>query len=131
MHAQALREQEPPRSTLVGWLKLNLALTMFVISMVSGIGGALVSATWHIVDAGHDIVDVTRANARTADDVTKLRVEADDITKRLSDDATHLYELRRQRDMELAALAGRVAVLEAQMAFFADRQLPVKPLGPH
>jgi hypothetical protein len=121
---------EPPRATVIGWLKLNLALTMFVISIVSAIGGALTTATWQIADTTHAIADANTNMTRVAKESADLRIDLTDLDRRLTIETINVLDMRRTRDMEVAALSGRVAVLEAQVHFFADRFMAAKPIGP-
>lgn len=114
----------PPRRTVVGWLRINLSFMAIVISLVSMIVGGLVNATLRVSDAGHQLTDVSGTQDRFARDLTGLHANIVDIDRRLNDGTEHVNELRRARDGELAAMAQRIAVLEAQLRFLADRTPP-------
>jgi hypothetical protein len=114
-----------PQYALVRWLKLNLGLTMFGMSLISASAGFLVSAT----------VRVTRVQISVDDSAVKvvaLQANIVDIDHRLNDLTAHLADARRLTDQEvadvdrrasqvLADLDKRAAVTEARLAFIADR----------
>lgn len=119
----------PPPANLVGWLKLNLAMTMFVVSLASGIGGALVTATWRIAMAGRTLEDLSRLITQQGEQLAGLHRDMVDVDRRFNDDAGRLNETRRQRDAEVAAMKEQIAVLKAQMVFFGDRVGTPKQIG--
>jgi hypothetical protein len=118
---------EPPRS-VVKWLRANVGLGMAAISLVSAICGGMVSATWHVANAGYQLDDVEKTIAGQRRELDVLHADMVDVDRRLNEGTAHVADLRRERDGEVAALRSRVDVLEAQLRFFADRQ-STPPIG--
>jgi hypothetical protein len=140
-------EQEPSQAKLIGWLRVNLAVTVVIASAVSGGVGMLISTTLAYSDATHHSIDQDRQIAQLRQEVEGssgirgLRQDMVDVDQRFNDLKVELGDLRRTSDSQaaaddqrnearIAALQERVAVLEAQVHFFADRLSSPAPLGP-
>lgn len=112
------------------WLRANLALVVFFSSLLSGAMGMLVTTGSVVNDLKHVLLE---RGATLADHTTQLRVlhvDMIDVDRRLNEQRTEAAELRRQRDGEIATLDRRIAVLEAQLRFLADRTPTPQPLSP-
>jgi len=123
-----------PQSALVRWLKLNLGLTMFGMSLISASAGFLVSATVRVTQVQISVDD-------SAAKVVVLQANIVDIDHRLNDLTAHLADVHRQTEHEvaeddrranqvLADLDKRAAVTEARLAFIADRTARVSLAQP-
>jgi len=117
---------QPPRATLISWLKLNLALTMFAISMVSALCGGLVTATWNVATARFHIDTMTEENKRLADRVKVLETSMVDVDHRFNENTAHIADLRQVRDAELSGIYQRIGVLETQVKFFGGKLMGVR-----
>lgn len=116
----------PPRATLVGWLKLNLALTMAIVSICSACAGALVTATWRVAMTERTLDDLVAAVKRDDDQIASLHHDMVDVDRRFNESGEHFNDVRRQMDGDHGALQARVGVLEAQLRFFVERIPPAK-----
>jgi CheY-like chemotaxis protein len=138
--ARAIAEQQPPRSTLVNWMKINLVflIGLAISFLLATVGGIWATGVW-FSDLKHDNAEVRAVNAaqdRRLDDSHNAVVDIDrrlnEMTGRLADarrDAeTNLANARRETDQSLAAEREGLAVLQAQLRFLGDRT-PVAPIG--
>lgn len=118
---------------IVSWMKLNLALSITVFTMIAGITGSLITGTMRYSDFAHQQSDTTR-------DVAGIRAQIDgpnglhndmkDVDRRLNE-AT----VARVNDLQviLAALAdlkSRASVLEARIQYVVERTATMSPLPP-
>jgi uncharacterized coiled-coil protein SlyX len=110
------------------WLRTNLALLVVCSSMVSGAAGALVTMSSYIQDMKHLVVDRGLQLAEHAHQLDLLHQNMIDVDRRLNEQKAYTEELRRQRDVQVAGLEQRIAILEAQIRFLADRT-PTPQLG--
>jgi hypothetical protein len=134
MDAQPDSPQSTPSTatsgnSIMGWLRLNLGITVMIFSITSGIAGALISGTMRVAATDYQLSDAIRVNNEQEKAIEQFHSDMIDVDKRLNSSATYTNELRRTRDAEMAALQQRVAVLEAQLRFLADRT-PNPPVGP-
>lgn len=121
---------DPPRAHLFGWFRSNMALIVFVSGLLSGAIGTLITGTLAFSDAKHQVTD-------QGGRISKLETEMDtvqhtnmvDVDRRFNVEAEQHGEQRRVRDAEIATLNSRMAVLEAQLRFFADRTSLPQPLN--
>lgn len=51
-------DAHPTRATLIGWMRLNLALGVALFSLASGIMGAAIKATVDIVNTRHQLAEL-------------------------------------------------------------------------
>lgn len=124
---------EPPqtlatKASVWGWLRLNLGLTVMIFSITSGIAGALISGTMRVAAADYQLTDLIRVNNEQQRMMDQFHADMVDVDRRLNAAGTYTNDLRRSRDAEMAALQQRVAVLEAQLRFLADRT-PTPTIG--
>ncbi len=131
----------PSRATILGWLRLNLGVTVFIFGLASGGFTMLVGTTRSIGDAQNQIHENQRQIAEQGAELHALRNETADVVRRAAEDIERLKESRRSRDdqvtivqgrisvleesrhnrdEQMAGLLGRIAVLEAQVRFMAD-----------
>lgn len=120
--------EQPSRQTIFGWLRLNLGVTLAVLSIVSGAVGALITGTMRVDANTYQMSDLVRVNNEQQQRLDQFHQDMVDVDRRLNDSASKVNDLRRARDAEMASLAQRVAVLEAQLRFLADRT-PVPQIG--
>ena len=111
----------PSERGIFAWLRLNLALTVTIFSIVSGIGGALISGTLHVAAADYQLADVIRVNTDQQKQIDQVHTDMIDVDRRLNSGVSYTSDMRRQTDAQIAALQERIAVLEAQIRFLADR----------
>jgi len=135
MDALPESSQQPPAaisasSGVMGWLRINLGITVAVFSIVSGIAGALISGTLRVAATDYQLTDLGRVNGEQQKQLDQYHLDMVDVDRRLNAANAHTDDLRRIRDAEMAALQQRVAVLEAQLRFLADRT-PTPAVGPH
>jgi hypothetical protein len=98
-----------PRSTLVGWLKLNLGLTMALISIVSACGGALVTGTWRVASWDNRIAKIEEAARLHTERLDKVDV------------ALHAADDRRvELAVDLGRIDSRLGILEQQTKFLGS-----------
>jgi hypothetical protein len=114
---------------MMEWLRLNLGITVMIFSIASGIAGALISGTMRVAATDYQLSDAIRVNNEQEKAIGQFHSDMIDVDKRLNSGVAYTNELRRTRDAEMAALQQRVAVLEAQLRFLADRT-PNPPVGP-
>lgn len=101
--------EEPPRATLIKWLRLNLALTTAIVGAVGAGAGALVSGTWRVAqyEAHQAQIDANQA----------------DMDKRIGGLENDRHE-RDERRIRLANDMGlvnqRIGVLEEQAKNIRD-----------
>lgn len=110
------------------WLRTNLALLVVCSSMASGAIGALVTMSSYIQDMKHLVVDRGLQLADHAHQLDSLHGSMVDVDRRLNEQRSYTEELRRQRDVQIGGLEQRIAILEAQIRFLADRT-PAPQLG--
>lgn len=106
------------------WLRTNLPVAVFLTGIASGILGALLASASFVNGMQHVIIErglMLGLHTRQLDELHKNMV---DVDRRFNADRAYLEELRRTRDGKDAALEQRIAVLEAQLRFFADRTSP-------
>lgn len=116
---------------LLSWLRTNLPLAVFFTSLLSAALGAMVTTASFVVDMQHVIVErglMLGTHTRQIDDLQRNMV---DVDKRFNDQKAYVEELRRARDGHDGVLEQRIAVLEAQLRFFADRTSVLPPMGNH
>lgn len=132
----------PSRSTLVNWLRANLALTTFVMGAVVGGGGGLIGFGAWTSDYRHEVKDQQRINdefRQRLGDHHKIFV---DVDRRLNEAAAARYDDRRaaetaasqinesrnrnraELEREISDLRGGVDVLRAQLSLFVDHLPP-------
>jgi hypothetical protein len=116
------------KSNIMGWLRLNLGITMLIFSIVSGIAGAIISGTLRIAAADYQLADLVRVNTEQQKQIEQFHADMVDVDRRLNTANTYTNDIRRLHDGEIAALQQRVAVLEAQLRFLADRT-PTPTIG--
>lgn len=114
-------QSTPSENSIMGWLRLNLGITVMIFSITSGIAGALISGTMRVVATDYQLSDAIRVNNEQEKAINQFHSDMIDVDKRLNSGVAYISELRRTRDAEMAALQQRVAVLEAQLRFLADR----------
>lgn len=103
------------------WLRTNLAVVMLCSNLVSGAIGALITVTTFVSDTKHLIADRGKILTDHDHQLEALHKDMVDVDKRLNDAHAYSQELRRVRDIQVATLEQRIAVLEAQLRFLADR----------
>ena len=107
------------------WLKVNLALTVFALSILSGIGGFLINGTLDYADMWHELHLDTNA-------INNLHADMKDVDQRLNNQAANAEQRYRdrvrytdQRAADQAAaldkLDTRIQLLEAQIKWEAAR----------
>jgi uncharacterized protein YecT (DUF1311 family) len=116
------------RNGVMGWLRLNLGITVMIFSIASGIAGALISGTRRVAAADYQFADLVRVNTEQQKQIEQFHTDMVDVDRRLNTASSYTNDLRRSRDAEMAALQQRVAVLEAQLRFLADRT-PTPTIG--
>jgi hypothetical protein len=119
----------PPMQPLLSWLRTNLPLAVFLCSLLSAALGAMMTTASFVVDMQHVTVErglMLGTHTRQIDDLHRAMI---DVDHRLNDQKSYVEELRRTRDGQDAVLNERIAVLEAQLRFFADRTSIPQPLG--
>jgi hypothetical protein len=133
MDAQIEQPSAPPATnstnSVMGWLRLNLGITVMMFSIVSGVAGALISGTLRVAATDYQLADMVRVNNEQQKQIDQFHTDMIDVDRRINTANTYTNDLRRSRDTEVAALQQRVAVLEAQLRFLADRT-PNPPVGP-
>ena len=117
-------DDEPPtpsRSTLVNWMRANLAMTAFVCGGLSTAGVALwQGGGWVTEQRGQlERVDAVDAGLRHAADNTHDALV--DVDRRLNEVTIARADGRRQIEAEMNGLAQRIIILETQLKFVGDR----------
>jgi hypothetical protein len=121
------------------WLQVNVALMVFVVSICTGITTMVISGATHVSDVAHELSSLTAAQADDKVALTQEHADMVDVDKRINAlnagltqaanaASVALAQSARECDQHTADLAGRVAVLEAQIKFLADR-LPPPQIG--
>jgi hypothetical protein len=108
-------------NSVMGWLRIYLGITVMIFSIASGVAGALISGTLRVAAADYKLGDLVRVNTEQQKQIEQFHTDLVDVDRRLNAASAHANESRRSRDAEVAALQQRVAVLEAQLRFLADR----------
>lgn len=141
--ARIIADQQPPRSTLVNWMKLNLVFLfgLLIAFVGSAVGGIWAVSAWNS-DLRHDAADLKKLVASQGAQIEEEHKAMVDVDRRLNDarrdteanlaaarretDA-NLVAARRETDANLAKANADVAVLKAQFEFLAARS-PKAPL---
>jgi hypothetical protein len=135
---------EPPRTTVIKWLRVNLAVTMAVFTIVSGAGGMVVGGTWRVSKYDSRFTDLEekvrkieeREVKRAVQDENEARSAQADIHERdmrrikLAQDLGEVYSQLRVLRNQVDDLVGsrdtsnsvreRVSVLESKIQTLAD-----------
>lgn len=119
------------RTLIIPWLRTNLALVVFFSSLLSGAIGMLVTTGGVVNNLKHLMTERGATLLEHTEDLRQLHKDMVDVDRRLNDEKAFVSELRRGRDIQLGLLEQRVAVLEAQIRFLADRTPTPQPLGRH
>lgn len=136
-----ISDAHPPvaTSTLVNWLRANLALGTFVLGIAVAGGGSLIgfgSWTTDYRNEQEKQKDTNKAIFLRHDDFQKTFV---DVDRRLNEAATARYsdrqaaeradyQSRQALEREIADLRGEVEVLKSQLRLFVDH-LPLPAIG--
>lgn len=116
---------------VIPWLRTNLALLVFFTSLASGAMGMLVTTASFVTEMQHVVIERGLMLGTHTRQIDKLQQNMVDVDKRFNDQKAYIQELRRTRDVADAVLEQRIAVLEAQVRFLADRTPTPQPLGHH
>jgi septal ring factor EnvC (AmiA/AmiB activator) len=114
---------------LLRWMKLNLAVIAFVSTTLTAIGSALVAGVMRTSEVMHEIDALEDGQRDAKSRLSQLHTDMVDVDRRLNNGASSVTDTQRQCEMRSAALEQRIAVLEAQLQFFAGRLPPVQ-VGP-
>lgn len=115
-------------NSILGWLRINLSVTLALISIASGIAGALISGTLRVAATDYRLSDVTRITNEHQKQIDQFHSDMIDVDRRLNSGVTYTNDVRRTEDSHISGLQERIAVLEAQLRFLADRT-PVPSIG--
>jgi hypothetical protein len=80
--------QVPTRATLVKWLRLNLALVLFVTGMVTSISGGLITGTLSVAHYDTRVTDMERSVSALERD----RTERDERRIKLAKDLSQIND---------------------------------------
>lgn len=100
---------EPTRATLVKWLRLNLGVTMFILSIASGVSGAVVSSTLKIAN-----YDFRLKTLEIIGETQNQRLDRLELT------LGGMAERRVKLASDLGVINDRIGVLEERTKFVAD-----------
>ena len=119
------------RQPLIPWLRTNLSLVVFFSSLLSGTVGMLVTTGSVVNNLQHLMTERGATLKQHTEDLEKFHQNMVDVDHRLNDEKAFVAELRRNRDVQIGLLEERIAVLEAQIRFLADRSPTPQPLDRH
>lgn len=133
---------QPSRSTLVNWLRVNFALLAFLAGVAVSAGASLIEVGSWLSDNRNEMASI-KARLKAIDgesgalaeqhrtnidldkrinDINTARNDARrEIEREISDAARNGYDARREMDKSAASLESRINRLEAQMQFVGDR----------
>lgn len=111
----------PLHTSMLTWLRLNIAVTVAGISITTAAGGLLFRAGSYMASQESTMASVTVANHQIDLRMDGLHDAIVDVDRRLNTITANDFEARREVDHDSASIAERVGVLEAQMKFVADR----------
>lgn len=111
---------EPPRSKLIAWMRLNLAMTIAIGTLIWGAGGMLVGVTWQIANSARDIAEIQHRLADAEKDLDSLHHDMASVDTRFNEITGRLNDRGRARDQQIGADEARIQVLESQIRFLLD-----------
>jgi hypothetical protein len=99
----------PSGAAVARWLRQNLAVTAFVISLVSAVVGALINGTFRIANYDYRLAALEAAVAPKADRMAQIEIRLNAADERRIADTT-AYGVINQR----------IGVLESQVRFLGE-----------
>lgn len=101
--------EEPPRATVIKWLRLNLAITTAIVAVASAGVGSLITGTYRLAQ-----FEFHQSNTETAAADLAKRVEG------LENDRHERDERRIKLERDLGLVNQRLSVVEDQNKTFRD-----------
>lgn len=110
-----------PGAGILRWMKLNIAVLVFLSTTVTAIGSALVAGVFRVASVQNDMAGLHQTDTDLRLSLTDMHHDMVSVDQRLNAGASSVVMVQHACDERAAGLDKRIAVLESQIQFFAVR----------